>query len=94
MKLKLIAAAILISTPALAQQQPEFVPFTVERGDFERILDHVRKSAAPWDFSNPLIMMLSEMEQRAIQKRDAEKKAPPPPGPGNEPTRPVVPVKP
>ena len=69
---KYTVAFAIISTPVLAQQQPQFVPYTLTEQEHNQVLSALGE--IPAKYANPLIGAFVQREQLA-QKEKAQEDA-------------------
>jgi hypothetical protein len=73
MKRLLIAAAAAALLAATAARADEFVPPTIDKPTYDRMMEFFRSTPMPYDVSSPTIQTLQGLEYRALaQKRDAD----------------------
>ena len=63
MKKTLVVIAVLFSAPAFAQEQPKFVPFTMDEQTFNAIQQYL--GDVPSKYAVPLIQLLNQKAQAA-----------------------------
>lgn len=71
MKAIIITGLVLLASSALAQEQPKFVPYTINKDDHIKIMSYLLDQ--PAKMAIPLINILNTLQQNAVKEKEEKK---------------------